>query len=234
MITCRYTFGFVKVYTTNGFLRWMTSLIRPIRLPEYSPLVNSKFKVSIIIFQSYLFMQESVLNVVDFDETLFRVPGFTGAGTQFAKPYEWFDSPESLDLTSHRIQLIETVNLMLGEKDTNIILSHRVASVKSEMIKLLKAFKIRSKFDEVILCERATNKAIRLVKYLEDNAADLIEFNKIRIFEDSLVQLHVYMSNSILSEMDTKIEYWFVDKTEVLQIPNISILTRKRIELKYT
>ena len=177
-------------------------------------------------------MKDSILNVVDFDETLFRVPGFTGAGPEYTKPYEWFDNPASLDMEQHRIQLIETVNRKLDPDNINIILSHRVAELKSAMTTVIKHFDIKKKFDQIILCERTINKAQRLITYLEENT--LFDFKKIRIFEDSLVQLHTYMKNSVLNGLDIDIEYWYVDKTELLQIPKVSILSRERIELKYT
>jgi len=178
-------------------------------------------------------MQESILNVVDFDETLFRVPGFTSAGPEFTKPYEWFDSPASLNMDLHRIQLIETVNSMLEPDHTNIIVSHRVAALKSAMLSVLKKFEIKSKFDQVILCERTLNKAERLVAYIEENTVETEPFNKIRIFEDSIAQLDKYMKNTILNGFGIEIEYWFVDKTEIIQIPKIGIIDRKRLELKY-
>jgi hypothetical protein len=60
-------------------------------------------------------------------------------------------------------------------------------------------------------------------------------FDKIRIFEDSLVQIDRYVKDPYLSRVTGKIEYWFVDKTELLQIDGkIGILTRERIQLKYS
>jgi hypothetical protein len=60
-------------------------------------------------------------------------------------------------------------------------------------------------------------------------------FDTIRIFEDSLVQIDTYTKNPYLSKITKSIEYWFVDKTELLQIDgNVGILTRERIQLKYS
>lgn len=174
---------------------------------------------------------EQVLNVVDFDETLFRVPPFTHAGTEFKKPYEWFDNPKSLNTNLYRLQLIESVLAKLEDKDHTIILSHRVESTRKAIEAVLDKFNITKKFNNIILCERATEKPQVLLEYLEKVGPT---FDKIRIFEDSLVQINRYVNDPYLSKVTKSIEYWFVDKTELLQIDgNIGILSRERIQLTY-
>ena len=175
---------------------------------------------------------EQVLNVVDFDETLFRVPPFTHAGTEFKKPYEWFDNPKSLNTNLYRLQLIESVFNKLEKGHTTIILSHRVETTRKAMEAVLDKFGITKTFDEIILCERNTDKPQMLLEYLDKVGPN---FDKIQIFEDSLVQIDKYVKNPYLSKITNSIEYWFVDKTELLQINgNIGILTRERIQLKYS
>lgn len=174
---------------------------------------------------------EQVLNVVDFDETLFRVPPFTHAGTEFKKPYEWFDNPKSLNTNLYRLQLIESVLAKLADFDHTIILSHRVESTRKAIEAVLDKFNITKKFNSIILCERATEKPQVLLEYLDTIGPS---FDKIRIFEDSLVQINRYASDPYLSKITGSIEYWFVDKTELLQINgNIGILARERIQLTY-
>jgi hypothetical protein len=174
---------------------------------------------------------EQVLNVVDFDETLFRVPPFTHAGTEFKKPYEWFDNPKSLNTNLYRLQLIESVLAKLEDKDHTIILSHRVESTRKAIEAVLDKFNITKKFNNIILCERAVEKPQVLLEYLEKVGPT---FDKIRIFEDSLVQINRYVNDPYLSKVTKSIEYWFVDKTELLQIDgNIGILSRERIQLTY-
>lgn len=175
---------------------------------------------------------EQVLNVVDFDETLFRVPPFTHAGTEFKKPYEWFDNPKSLNTNLYRLQLIESVFNKLSDTNTTIILSHRVEATRKALSAVLDKFGITKTFDEIILCERNTDKPQALLEYLDKVGPD---FDKIRIFEDSLVQIDRYIKNPYLPKITKSIEYWFVDKTELLQIDgNIGILSRERIQLKYS
>lgn len=175
---------------------------------------------------------EQVLNVVDFDETLFRVPPFTHAGTEFKKPYDWFDNPKSLNTNLYRLQLIESVFEKLHENHTNIILSHRVERTRKAMEAVLDKFGISKIFDKIILCERASDKPQTLLEYLDEVGPS---FDKIRIFEDSLVQIDKYSQNPYLDKVTESIEYWFVDKTELLQVSGkIGILSRERIKLKYT
>jgi hypothetical protein len=178
-------------------------------------------------------MSNSILNVVDFDETLFRVPGFTSANLTYEKPYDWFDSPESLNLDKHRIQLIESVNSKLETKSTNIVLSHRVAKLKPELLLLMHKFNLTPKFNDVILCERSISKPERLIRYLKESEAKGILFKTIKIFEDSLVQLDAYLKNQELANLPYSFEYWFVDKTELLKIGKFNIEERERIQLKY-
>jgi hypothetical protein len=174
---------------------------------------------------------EQVLNVVDFDETLFRVPPFTHAGTEFKKPYEWFDNPKSLNTNLYRLQLIESVFSKLEDNNHTIILSHRVESTRKAIEAVLDKFNITKKFNNIILCERAVEKPQVLLEYLEKVGPT---FDKIRIFEDSLVQINRYVNDPYLSKVTKSIEYWFVDKTELLQIDgNIGILSRERIQLTY-
>jgi hypothetical protein len=97
---------------------------------------------------------------------------------------------------------------------------------------VLDKFGISKRFDQIILCERNTDKPQMLLEYLDKVGPN---FDTIRIFEDSLVQIDKYVKNPYLSKVTEKIEYWFVDKTELLQINgNIGILTRERIQLKYS
>ena len=174
---------------------------------------------------------EQVLNVVDFDETLFRVPPFTHAGTEFTKPYEWFDNPKSLNTNLYRLQLIESVLNQLDKRHTTIILSHRVEATRKALEAVLDKFGISKRFDQIILCERNTDKPQMLLEFLDKVGPN---FDKIRIFEDSLVQIDKYTKNEYLPKLANSIEYWFVDKTELLQIDGkIGILTRERIQLKY-
>jgi len=97
---------------------------------------------------------------------------------------------------------------------------------------VLDKFGITKNFDQIILCERNTNKPQMLLEYLDKVGPT---FDTIRIFEDSLVQIDAYTKNPYLSKITKSIEYWFVDKTELLQINgNIGILARERIQLKYS
>jgi len=175
---------------------------------------------------------EQILNVVDFDETLFRVPPFTHAGTEFKKPYDWFDNPKSLNTNLYRLQLIESVFNKFERGQTTIILSHRVEKTRKAMEAVLDKFGIGKTFDKIILCERNSEKPQVLLEFLDEAGPS---FDKIRIFEDSLVQIDRYCQNPYLPKVTGSIEYWFVDKTELLQLNNkIGILSRERIQLKYT
>jgi hypothetical protein len=68
--------------------------------------------------------------------------------------------------------------------------------------------------------------------YFYKNALNIKETTNLN---NPALNIITYTKNPYLSKITKSIEYWFVDKTELLQIDgNVGILARERIQLKYS
>ena len=73
------------------------------------------------------------INVFDFDETLFRVPGYTCSEAVGKQPYEWFDSPESLAKNFNIRGIENTIERARGE-GLNYLITQRVKACQPRII----------------------------------------------------------------------------------------------------
>lgn len=187
--------------------------------------------------------------VFDFDETLFRMPGYTDRFSverlypelTFPTPYSFYDHPTSMDPTIHNIQLIGAVyeDWKKASQDKNtrtILITHRTEELRPCAEKLLDKHEIV--FDESYFLGRLSEKTQTLEKELGllPNVKDIV------IYEDSMEQLRKYQeffyeytriihrSFTSLSDLVT-LEINFVDKSKVIPLYDFSAGQPRRIEL---
>ena len=174
------------------------------------------------------------LQIFDLDDTLLRIPTFAAVPPAKAKyqyldnPYQFYDSVESLDYKKYNIQLIEPVyEKYLEAKDSSYqaLITHRVKELYSKLKFILKALDFD--FNQVEMLGRKSKKA-KIVNKILDRIETIKE---IEIFEDSLVQINEYQKYLKLKEGQT-LTFWFVDKSKIFKLGNITISEEKRIKLK--
>ena len=187
--------------------------------------------------------------VFDFDETLFRMPGYTDRFSverlypelTFPTPYSFYDHPTSMDPAIHNIQLIGAVyedwKKASQEKNTRtILITHRTEELRPCAEKLLDKHEIV--FDESYFLGRLSEK----IQTLEKELSLLPNVKDIVIYEDSMEQLSKYQeffyeytriihrSFTSLSDLVT-LEINFVDKSKVIPLYDFSAGQPRRIEL---
>jgi len=174
------------------------------------------------------------LQVFDLDDTILRIPTFSAVNPNEAaiiygeNPYQFYDSPESLDYRKYNIQLIEPVYeeyLKERENSYQVLITHRVPEVGVEIHFILNA--IDMSFNEIAMLGRKSEKSEVISNILK--RIDTIE--EIEIFEDSLIQIESYQRNIKLGK-NQKLTFWFVDKSKIFKISNINLTDHKRIKLK--
>ena len=180
--------------------------------------------------------------VFDFDETIFRMPGYTGkiqsetSELKFTHPYDFYDHPSSLSDSIYNIQLIKPVYeaWKRGHEQKNtisVLITHRVESLKPEVTAILDKYGLS--FDETFFLGRKSNKS-ETVRGLISKYPSV---SKIDIYEDSIQQIADYQSffktfNSTISEL-SKIKYktYIVDKSRVYRIKKVNLSEESKIEL---
>jgi len=153
------------------------------------------------------------INVFDFDETLFRVPGYTSKEAAGLEPYEWFDSPASLDKTFNIRGIQNTID-RTKESCHNMLVTHRVAATKTRVMELLSEAGLI--FDEVHFLGRGSHKAETVI-----DAIRTMEPESISIFEDSLWEIISYTAHFLdagLNDGSLEIGFYFVDKSKIIRI----------------
>ena len=150
------------------------------------------------------------INIFDFDETLFRVPGYTCSEAKGMEPYQWFDSPESL---SKKFNIRGIANTIERTRDgcLNYLVTHRVTACESAVLDLLAEYNIR--FDKTYFLGRGSDKAERVIDLIRTTGAD-----SITIFEDSLWEIIKYTSYFLAVGLTSKVDFVFVDKSQVIEI----------------
>lgn len=189
------------------------------------------------------------LLVFDFDETIFRMPGYTDrfsverlySGLTFPDPYSFYDHPSSMDPDIHNIQLIGPVyeDWKSASDDPNarvILITHRTEELRPEADRLLEMHGIT--FDEKYFLGRVSEK----VAILEEELGNLPNIKEIAIYEDSLEQLRKYQDffyekvtrlKTIRSLDDMIIlNMQFVDKSKVISLYDFSSGESRRIQLR--
>ena len=150
------------------------------------------------------------INVFDFDETLFRVPGYTCSEAKGKLPYEWFDSPESLD-QKFNIRGIQNTIERTQDDALNYLITHRVKACQPRVIELLAEHKIR--FEKTFFLGREGEKAELAIDLIRQNEA-----TSITIFEDSLYEIIKYTAWFLDAGINIDIDFIFVDKSKIIKI----------------
>jgi hypothetical protein len=189
------------------------------------------------------------LVVFDFDETLFRMPGYTDRFSverlypelEFKDPYSFYDHPKSMCPEIHNIQLIGPVyddwkKATVDPSTRVILITHRTEELRPCAELLLEKHGIV--FDTSYFLGRLCEKISILKKEI-----DLLpNVKEISIYEDSLEQLRKYQD--FFYEYTAKIkppvrtlddlillDMHFVDKSKVIQLFDFSAGESKRINL---
>ena len=150
------------------------------------------------------------INIFDFDETLFRVPGYTCSEAKDMSPYEWFDSPESLDRKFNICGISNTIDkVKSSEGCLNYLITHRVKECQEAVMDLLSRNKI--KFDETFFLGRETAKSNTLLEIFRQTDA-----GSITVYEDSLWEIIKYVK--VFIDLDVTMDFVFVDKSKVITI----------------
>lgn len=150
------------------------------------------------------------INVFDFDETLFRVPGYTCSEAVGKQPYEWFDSPESLAKNFNIRGIENTIERARGE-GLNYLITQRVKACQPRIIEMLADHQIR--FEKTFFLGRQAEKA--------EIALDLIrqtDATSITIFEDSLFEIIKYAAHFLDAGLTIDVDFIFVDKSKIIKI----------------
>lgn len=150
------------------------------------------------------------LNIFDFDETLFRVPSYASSEAAGLEPYQWFDSPDSLDKKFPIRGIGNTIDRTFDDC-LNFLVTHRVKACQAEVFRLLSEHDIR--FDKTYFLGRGSTKG--------ELAVDLIrefEIESLTIFEDSLWEIIQYTKAFLDAGLSIDIEFFFVDKSKIIRI----------------
>ena len=187
--------------------------------------------------------------VFDFDETLFRMPGYTdrfsverlNPDLSFPTPYSFYDHSSSMDPEIHNIQIIGPVyeDWKAASKDPTartILITHRTEELRPCAEHLLKIHGIE--FDELYFLGRVSEK----ITILEKELSYLPNVKEISVYEDSLEQLRKYQDffyetisrKNKPTKLDDLIifDMQFVDKSKVIQLYDFSAGESRKIELR--
>ncbi len=189
------------------------------------------------------------LVVFDFDETLFRMPGYTDKYSverlypelSFPNPYSFYDHPTSMDPEIHNIQIIGPVyaDWVKASQDPDartILITHRTEELRPCAERLLNMFGIT--FNESYFLGRLSEK----IETLKQELDALPNVKEISIYEDSLEQLRKYQdffyayvmkkSGPVRTLADfVSLDMQFVDKSKVIALSDFSTMGSRRIEL---
>jgi len=151
------------------------------------------------------------LNVFDFDETLFRVPNYTVSEAKGMTPYEWFDSPGSLDDRFGIKGIVNTLSKTKQPGALSILVTHRVKSCRDRVLELLE--KLEVVFDETFFLGRVSSKAETVMKAVEGTSIETIT-----IYEDTLWEIINYVRSFNDAKISQDVNFVFVDKSKIIHI----------------
>ncbi len=160
------------------------------------------------------------INVFDFDETLYRVPGFTCVEAVGRKPYEWFDDPKSLENPDIIFPILNTIEKTWGEnsKYENYLITQRVLACKDKILNLLK--KSNCVFRQIYFLGREESKVMKLLEILDANP----QAKSLTIYEDSLWEIIQYAQILADEAQNLEINFVFVDKSKVIKLSMDSVV----------
>lgn len=182
-----------------------------------------------------------VIDIFDFDDTLYRIPSHTVAPPDFditGDVHKWYDHPDSLDFTRYRVQLIENVAKRVRESYVDkytetILITRRVLAMRPAVNKVLERDKIR--FDRKFLIGHGPKSAKSdIVHQLMVNEFIGKSEYDINIYEDSMTQILAYRDffRTFSIGAPIRVRYFFVDKTDLIKLdmPNGEILERLKLK----
>lgn len=173
-------------------------------------------------------MQKSQhINVFDFDETLFRVPGYSCKEAAGLEPYEWYDSPDSLD-EEFNIRGIQNTIDRTKEDCHNMLVTHRVDETRLRVMEILLENNLM--FHEIHFLGRGSKKAETVIKSIE-----ALNPKSVTIFEDSLWEIICYTSYFLDAGLRSSIDFvfYFVDKSKIIKIDwQTAIALEERAEVE--
>lgn len=159
-----------------------------------------------------------ILNIFDFDDTLFRTQNFAIANTKGKTMYEWYDSKESLS-PDFNIVGIENIIIKAQQLDSmNFIITHRLVSCKNEIYRLINQYDIV--VEDIFFLGRKSKKSNIVNDIIKQNS----NITVINIYEDSLTELIYYSKELILYNQEyyftnILVNFIFVDKTRIINMP---------------
>jgi hypothetical protein len=168
-----------------------------------------------------------ILQIFDFDDTLFRIPAHTAAPKTFdisGNVHKWYDHPESLNDSKYVVQCIETVAQQARNSDKdetiNILITRRIPELAGEVIRLLKKHDII--LDKHYVIGHTINKPDVLAEVLSKDFNEH-DFETIAIFEDCMYQIMGYQDFFAALHYPNKIDvrYYFVDKTHLIELTQL-------------
>ena len=152
------------------------------------------------------------INVFDFDETLFRVPGYTSPEAKDMEPYEWFDSPKSLDEKFNICGIANTID-RTKEDCHNMLVTHRVPATRNRVMEILHEHGLM--FNEVHFLGRGSQKAETVIDAIRN-----MDPKTVTIFEDSLWEIICYTAYFLDAGLNGSVDFvfYFVDKSKIVKI----------------
>lgn len=180
-----------------------------------------------------------ILNIFDFDDTLFRIPIHTGAPKDFdisGDIHKWYDHPESLNDEKYKVQCIETVaNRVRASYESvynhTILITRRVPTLTAEILRILNKHQIY--FDKSYIIGHNTSKADVLAEIM---SVDLRDDNvkEVNIYEDCLFQILSYAQffEKLHYPNEIQVNYFFVDKTHLIKLHDPKATVLKKLVLK--
>jgi hypothetical protein len=173
-----------------------------------------------------------ILNVFDFDDTLFRIPSHTTDRDFDLKGdvHTWYDNPVSLDFTKHKTQLIETVSNCASPTSHNIIITRRIHELNDVIRGVLRHYKVEDMFHAVFTIGHNSEKSYVLRNFLMNQYENGQSYERIEIYEDSMHQILKY--KELFEPMfRTPVQYYFVDKTHLIQVDSLSGISLTKLKL---
>jgi hypothetical protein len=156
-------------------------------------------------------LEQTHINVFDFDDTLFRVPNYTVSEAKGIEPYAWFDSPSSLSDKFGIRGIANTVEKCNSTDSVNILVTHRVEACREAVLDVLDRSNIR--LDAVYFLGRGSQKADCVMQAIEGT-----NIESITIFEDTLSEVLGYALRFDEAKISQEVDFVFVDKSKIISI----------------
>jgi len=175
-----------------------------------------------------------IINVYDFDDTLFRIPTHIQALDDFKMNHinDWYDHSESMNDEKYHIQCILSVADILKKSysdpnQVNILITRRHQDRREDVLRILKKHDLQ--FHSVYVIGHDITKPDTLEKFIIENKIKVSEIEYVNIYEDSLYQIIDYRNK--LTYLDFRV--FFVDKTHLLEIGDIFVYELEKLRLLY-